>query len=75
MIKDEFTSLVPKLSRQRVWQLRKQRDRLCVTCGDKIFKWQRCKKHYWEIFKYYRNQAGIPLDWPKGKHFNKRVKP
>lgn len=75
MIKDEFTSLVKKLGRQRVWQLRKERDGLCVICGKKIFKKMRCKEHYFynkkAAFKNSRTKAGIPLDWPKHKHFNK----
>ena len=32
-IQDEFTKLQGKVSRQRIWQLRKKAQGLCIICG------------------------------------------
>jgi hypothetical protein len=42
-IKDEFTNLA--VSRQRKYQLRKQRDRRCTECGAPAQSASRCLKH------------------------------
>lgn len=41
-IKDEFTDL--PISRQRKWQMRKQKAGLCIICGQPSDK-ERCSKH------------------------------
>jgi len=44
LIEDEFTGL--KLSKQRKYQLRMERDRRCTICGDEAAPMQgRCVKH------------------------------
>lgn len=50
MIKDEFTGREDEagkpLSRQRLWQLRRQRDGLCIMCGKPTKPGrQLCDKH------------------------------
>lgn len=42
-IKDEFTTL--SVSRQRKYQLRKQRDNRCTECGAPAMNASRCLKH------------------------------
>lgn len=42
-IRDEFTDM--PISRQRKYQLRKQRDHRCTECGQPAEKGSRCLKH------------------------------
>ena len=67
-----------KLSRQRIWQLAQIEAGKCSKCNNKLFKSELCKSHYDSGKKYQfekaRNRLGIPLGWPKGKHFNGGVK-
>ena len=42
-IKDEFTHL--KISRQRKYQLRMERDGRCTECGEPATEGSRCLKH------------------------------
>lgn len=76
MIHDKFTKLKAEVSRQRIHQLRRLEKDLCRCCDGKVFKSELCRKHYKEQtriqFERQRNRLGIPLDWPKGKHFNKK---
>lgn len=43
IIQDEFSE--QKMSRQRRWQKRKERDGLCSVCGQKAVMNQLCLKH------------------------------
>lgn len=45
MIKDEFTRLIGSVSRQRIWQLRKNKKGLCAICGkSRAFTKTQCLK-------------------------------
>lgn len=43
MITDEFTHL--KVSKERKYQLRRQRDGLCIICGKQPYDKLYCQKH------------------------------
>ena len=66
-----------KISRQRKWQLKQTAAGRCTICGQPIAAGSKfyCEKH-WKLsrnrgFVSARNRAGIPLDAPKYKHYNK----
>jgi hypothetical protein len=56
-IKDEFTDL--PISRQRKYQLRKQRDNRCTECGDPIVAASRCLKHLVKARERQRKKRGL----------------
>lgn len=62
-IKDEFTKL--KISRQRKYQLRKQRDGLCTECGEPASGGSRCVKHLVKARERQREKKGL-----KRRYFN-----
>lgn len=56
-IDDEFTHL--KISRQRKYQLRMQRDRRCTECGDPVIQGSRCLKHLIKARERQRKKRGL----------------
>lgn len=56
-INDEFTHL--KISRQRKYQLRMQRDRRCTECGDAVIQGSRCLKHLIKARERQRKKRGL----------------
>ncbi len=64
-IKDEFTKLKGKVSRQRIYQLRKVRDGRCAKCGKKESNRGLCEFHA-------RRSA---LNWKKWNRKNLKGKP
>ena len=56
-IKDEFTDL--KISRQRKYQLRKQRDGLCTECGKPAVQGLRCLEHMVRARERQREKMGL----------------
>jgi len=62
-IEDEFTHL--RISRQRKYQLRKQRDKLCTECGDAAAIGSRCLKHLVVARERQREKRGL-----KRRYFN-----
>jgi hypothetical protein len=56
-IHDEFTSL--DISRQRKYQLRKQRDKLCTECGEPVLAGSRCLKHLINARERQRKKRGL----------------
>lgn len=62
-IEDEFTHL--RISRQRKYQLRKQRDKLCTECGDPAAIGSRCLKHLVIARERQREKRGL-----KRRYFN-----
>jgi hypothetical protein len=62
-IQDEFSSL--NVSRQRRYQLRKQRDNLCVLCGEPAVRGSRCLRHLIAARERQRKRAGT-----RGRYVN-----
>jgi hypothetical protein len=56
-IQDEFTDL--SISRQRKYQLRKQRDRKCTECGQPAIQGSRCLKHLVKARERQRKKRGL----------------
>jgi hypothetical protein len=56
-IKDEFTDL--RISRQRKYQLRMQRDRRCTECGEPAAEGSRCLKHLIKARERQRKKRGL----------------
>lgn len=56
-IDDEFACL--PISRQRKYQLRKQRDKLCTECGDPAAQGSRCLKHLVKARERQRKKRGL----------------
>jgi len=56
-IQDEFTSL--PISRQRKYQLRKQRDQRCTECGAPVVRGSRCLKHLIRARERQRQKLGL----------------
>jgi len=56
-IQDEFTHL--KISRQRKYQLRMQRDGRCSECGAPAVKGSRCLKHLEQVRERQRREKGF----------------
>ena len=56
-IEDEFTHL--RVSRQRKYQLRKQRDRRCTECGAPATMGSRCLKHLIVARERQREKRGL----------------
>jgi|HubBroStandDraft_4_1064222.scaffolds.fasta_scaffold831049_2 hypothetical protein len=56
-IKDEFTNL--KISRQRKYQLRMQRDKRCTECGDPAARGSRCLEHLIIARERQRKKRGL----------------
>ena len=56
-IEDEFTNL--SISRQRKYQLRKQRDRKCTECGEPAVQGSRCLKHLVKARERQRKKRGL----------------
>jgi hypothetical protein len=54
---DEFTHL--KISRQRKYQLRMQRDRRCTECGEPVVEGSRCLKHLIKARERQRKKRGL----------------
>jgi hypothetical protein len=52
LIEDEFTRL--PISRQRKYQLRRQRDGRCTQCGEPVVEGKRCLKHLIEAREHQR---------------------
>lgn len=57
MIKDEFSSN-RKLSRQRIWQLRRRKEGRCVICGEPAITVNYCLKHVIWQREYQRKRLG-----------------
>jgi hypothetical protein len=56
-IQDEFTSL--PISRQRKYQLRKQREGRCTECGEPAAQGSRCLKHLVKARERQRKKRGL----------------
>ena len=56
MIKDEFTKL--RLSRQRKYQLRMERDKRCIKCGEPAVQGSSCLKHLVQARERQRKKLG-----------------
>ena len=56
-IQDEFTNL--EISRQRKYQLRKQRDNRCTECGAPATQASRCLKHLVLARERQRSKHGL----------------
>ncbi len=56
-IEDEFTHL--KISRQRKYQLRMERDKKCTECGAPVIQGSRCLKHLVKARERQRKQRGL----------------
>ena len=56
-IQDEFTDL--PVSRQRKYQLRKQRDQRCTECGEPAVQGSRCLKHLVKARERQRKKRGL----------------
>jgi hypothetical protein len=56
-IEDEFTNLT--ISRQRKYQLRKQRDKRCTECGEPAEVGSRCLKHLIKARERQRKKRGL----------------
>jgi hypothetical protein len=54
---DEFTKL--KISRQRKYQLRMQRDKRCTECGAAAAQGSRCLQHLVKARERQRNKRGL----------------
>ena len=57
MIKDEFTKL--RVSRQRKYQLRMERDGRCTECGEPAAQGSRCLKHLIRARERARKKHGL----------------
>ena len=62
-IEDEFTHL--RISRQRKYQLRMQRDKKCTECGEPASVGSRCLKHLIIARERQREKRGL-----KRRYFN-----
>ena len=56
-IVDEFTHL--PISRQRKYQMRRQRDKRCTECGDPASQGSRCLKHLVKARERQRKKRGL----------------
>jgi hypothetical protein len=56
-IEDEFSQL--PISRQRRYQLRRERDQRCTQCGQPVSKGKRCLKHLVEARERQRRAHGL----------------
>src|SRR5215813_7151718 len=56
-IQDEFTQL--PISRQRKYQLRRQRDKRCTECGEPAVEASRCVKHLVKARERQRLKRGL----------------
>jgi hypothetical protein len=56
-IEDEFTHL--NVSRQRKYQLRRQREGRCVQCGRPAVRGGRCLKHMIKAREWQRKKHGL----------------
>lgn len=56
-IVDEFTQL--PISRQRKYQMRRQRDKRCTECGDPAAQGSRCLKHLVKARERQRKKRGL----------------
>jgi len=56
-IQDEFTQL--PISRQRKYQLRKQREGRCTECGEPAAQGSRCLKHLVKARERQRKKRGL----------------
>ncbi len=56
-IVDEFTKL--RVSRQRKYQLRMQRDKRCTECGEPAVQGSRCLKHLVKARERQRKKRGL----------------
>ena len=56
-IQDEFTQL--PISRQRKYQLRKQREGRCTECGEVAIEGSRCLKHLVKARERQRKKRGL----------------
>ncbi len=56
-IEDEFTHL--PISRQRKYQLRRQRDGRCTQCGEPVVRGKRCLKHLIQARERQRRAHGL----------------
>jgi len=56
-IEDEYTHL--RISRQRKYQLRMQRDSRCTECGEPAVQGSRCLKHLVKARERQRRKRGL----------------
>jgi hypothetical protein len=56
-IQDKFTNLA--ISRQRKYQLRKQRGKRCTECGQPAIQGSRCLQHLVKARKRQRKKRGL----------------
>lgn len=56
-IEDEFTHLA--ISRQRKYQLRKQRENRCTECGEPAAQGSRCLRHLVKARERQRKKRGL----------------
>ena len=56
-IVDEFTEL--PISRQRKYQMRRQRDKRCTECGEPAAQGSRCVKHLVKARERQRKKRGL----------------
>ena len=56
-IQDEFTNL--RISRQRKYQLRMQREKRCTECGAPAIQGSRCLKHLIKARERQRRKRGL----------------
>lgn len=56
-IEDEFTYL--PISRQRKYQLRRERDKCCTECGEPAVQGSRCLKHLVKARERQRKKRGL----------------
>jgi hypothetical protein len=56
-IQDEFSSM--PISRQRKYQLRRQRDSQCTECGEPTAEGSRCLKHLIKARERQRTKRGL----------------
>jgi 5-methylcytosine-specific restriction endonuclease McrA len=67
-IKDEFSNR--KISRQRRYQLRRQRDGLCTICGDLAAGGtSRCLKHLVKSREQGRKRLGLKRRWKNSQSY------
>jgi hypothetical protein len=56
-IQDEFTNL--NISRQRKYQLRRQREQRCTECGAPVVRGSRCLEHLVKARERQRKKRGL----------------
>ena len=67
LIHDEFTILQGTVSRQRIWQLLRTRERRCIICGEPAVTRFRCLFHRQAALLISRNYSGCRPWHPGGR--------